>query len=145
MNVSGRADLLAQDEWTAGGAPQLPGFNFGPFLFPKSHNESRKVPDTDSAHKWQCKLSITSTRKKNHRDCSVVVFPVTAAAMKINFKKTQAGGKISGHTRTGWPGNWCRPPNALSMSPSDPVLSLILQIGVSYRAQELPLNQKTSK
>lgn len=94
--------LLAQDGWTAGGTPQLPECNFSPFLFLKSHNESPNVPDTDSEHKWQCKLSITSTKKKNHQDCSVVVFPVTAAAMKINLKKTQAGGKISGLTRTGW-------------------------------------------
>lgn len=67
----------------------------------KSHNRAPKVAETDSAHKWQCKLSITSTKKQNHQDCSVVVCPVTAAAMKINLKKTQAGGKISGLTHTG--------------------------------------------
>lgn len=42
----------------------LPKSYFCPFLFPKSHNGAPKVLETDSAHKQQCKLSITSTKKK---------------------------------------------------------------------------------
>ncbi len=70
-----------------------------------------------------------------------MVFPVTAAAMKINSKKTRAGGKISGLTHRLAE----EQPSALSKKPSDPVFALILKIGVPYQAQELHLNQKTHK
>ena len=52
----------------------LPKSYFCPFLFLKSHNEASKVLETDSAHKQQCKLSITSTKKKKNTKIAALWF-----------------------------------------------------------------------
>lgn len=96
-------------------------------------------------------------KRKNHQDCSVVGFYMTAVVMKINSKKTQAGGKASGltHATTGrlmlatkcfihitiWPfflphfTNWC--PLSCPRTASEPENTQIGEKGGGREAEHL--------
>lgn len=56
-NKDGTYQAFSENGGTAGGTAQLP-------VHFCAWTHTMKVPDTDSAYKWQCKLSITSTKKR---------------------------------------------------------------------------------